>query len=105
MAQDGVTQRRSSTSEDSSLSREAMIWMVGLPDYALPLLLGQRFPRIVNTIAAKWGRGADCRSYLDSLLFDERGNRHGFPFEVVQEIAKLREHFDLLDPPHQDVWQ
>jgi hypothetical protein len=50
--------------------------------------LEQKFPRIVMRMVELWHSGA-CRNYLHSLLLDERGDRQGFPPEVMDELILL----------------
>ncbi|WP_455285843.1 hypothetical protein [Cupriavidus necator] len=102
MAQDHVEQR--TTPDGCALSCETVGWFLRLPDHVQPYQLAWQYPRIVNMLAARWGQVIGCRHYLNSLLFDERGTRRGFSFEIVQEISMLREYFDSLYRPHQDIW-
>jgi hypothetical protein len=55
-----------------------------MPESAIEL----RFPRIARELAARWN-GPDIDAYLDSLLIDTRGNRMGFPPDVLEEIMFL----------------
>lgn len=48
----------------------------------------RRFLRIANELIKRW-KGPDIDTYLDSLLIDTRGNRMGFPEEVLEEIMFL----------------
>lgn len=105
MTHDPAFQRKSPTDDDLTLRSEAIRWMAELPADVRPVELGRSFPRIVNTIAARWFDAAGCRQYLNGLQFDDRGGRHGFSFEIVQEISLLRQHFDAVYPPDSDVWQ
>ncbi|CAJ0787235.1 hypothetical protein LMG18090_02089 [Ralstonia mannitolilytica] len=105
MTQDPASQRKQPGPDDFALNREAIRWLASLPDEVRPIELGRRFPRIINTIAAKWMDFIGCRRYLNSLQMDDRGGRQGFPFEIVQEICALREYFDSLYPPEKDPWQ
>jgi len=50
--------------------------------------LETRFPRIALELAARW-RSPGIDLYIDSLLIDTRGNRMGFPAEVLEEIMFL----------------
>ncbi|MGA4286202.1 hypothetical protein ACI2TJ_05195 [Ralstonia nicotianae] len=97
--------RRPPSTNDFALNRDAIRWLAQLPDEVRPIELGRQFPRIINTIAAKWVDFIGCRRYLNSLQIDERGGRQGFPFVIVQEICTLREYFDSLYPPEKDLWQ
>ncbi|MFJ4290877.1 hypothetical protein ACIP1U_13980 [Cupriavidus sp. NPDC089707] len=105
MTQDPAFHRKTATDDDLTLRRETIRWMAELPEAVRPVELGRAFPRIINTIAAKWFDAVGCRHYLNGLQFDDRGGRQGFSFAIVQEIAALREHFDAVYPPGHDVWQ
>ncbi len=61
----------------------------------------EKFPRIAAALSELWGK-PEYTPYLRSLVFDERGNRQGFPPDVSSELFLL---YGLLD--HQtegDVW-
>lgn len=105
MTHDPAFQRKSLVDNDPPLSPEAIRWMAELPDHVRPVELGRSFPRVVNTIAAKWFDAVGCRRYLNSLEFDDRGGRQGFSFGLVQEIDLLRQHFDAIYPPDHDIWK
>lgn len=105
MTHDPTSQRKQPSPDDFALNRDAMRWLASLPEEVRPIELGRSFPRIINTIAAKWSDFVGCRRYLNGLQIDERGGRQGFPFKVVQEICTLREYFDSLYPPEKDLWQ
>lgn len=48
----------------------------------------QEFPRIVEHVVSLWGTPA-AQDYLKSLVFDERGHRHGFPFDAASDLMML----------------
>jgi len=50
--------------------------------------MGQ-FARVANLIAATWGHAKHFEIYMESLLTDTRGNRKGFPPDVMAELAAL----------------
>lgn len=50
--------------------------------------LEQQFPRIVMRLVELWHH-ASCSEYLRSLLIDERGDRQGFPPEVINDLIML----------------
>jgi hypothetical protein len=59
-------------------------------------LLKSRYPRIHQTLVAIWGTGPG-EAYLDGLIMDERGNRQGFPPEVLRALLVLqRVHFQAF---------
>lgn len=63
--------------------------------------LEEKFPRIAQTLCACWGK-ADCTAYLESLIYDQRGGRQGFPADVGAELLML--HGLLEIQIGGDVW-
>lgn len=53
----------------------------------------QRFPHVLNRIAAEWEAPRRFLQLMDELLLDQRGNRQGFPFESVLELTNFREYY------------
>lgn len=56
----------------------------------------RRFPHIVHNLIKLW-QSAEIDGYMDSLLIDSRGDRQGFPEEVLEELvflAGIRWHFN-----------
>jgi hypothetical protein len=64
-------------------------WAASLPLDAKPTALLRQYPRVANVIAATWGDAAAFRTYMQSLMTDTRGNRRGFPPDVLQELGAL----------------
>jgi hypothetical protein len=50
--------------------------------------LEAKFPRIAKSVRELWGT-PQLDDYLDRLLIDDRGDRHGFPPEVVEALLTL----------------
>jgi len=48
------------------------------------------FPHVLQRIALAWAEPDRLQRALDELMYDERGDRSGFPFEVLAELAELR---------------
>jgi len=48
----------------------------------------QRFSRIAQELATRW-KHDDIDTYLNALLLDDRGNRQGFPADVLEELMFL----------------
>ncbi len=69
-----------------------------------PRTLLYTFPRIANLMAAMWQDANSLRRYVDDLLVDKRGNRQGFPLEVLRELFKLRAYYDELHPGDAVAW-
>lgn len=58
----------------------------------------RRFSRIANELVKRWQRD-DIDAYLNSLMLDDRGNRQGFPPEVLEEIMFLSSiRWQMLHP-------
>jgi len=74
------------------------LWIAGLPDDVRPVELARQYPLIANGIGELWRHVARCDEYLASLVVDLRGNRKGFPLQVVQELTRLRAHYAELHP-------
>ena len=68
-------------------------------------LIQELHPKISQKITQMWG-SVDLQNYLDSIVFDERGGRHGFAENVGVAIFKVYEtHGKLLHPKKNgDVW-
>jgi hypothetical protein len=80
-------------------------WIAKLPRSVQPLALLRQFPRIANMMAGMWQDPQSCRAYLHDLLTDRRGTRKGFSAEIVQELVRLRVHYEHLHPPMLDVYK
>ena len=73
-------------------------WVASLPSEIRPVALLRQYPRIANLIAATWADSRALDTYMRSLMTDERGNRQGFPADVLRELGTLalqRSHEDL----------
>jgi hypothetical protein len=59
-------------------------------------LLKTLFPRIHERLVTLWGSGPG-ETYLDGLIMDDRGNRQGFPPDVLRGLLVLqRIHFQTF---------
>lgn len=63
-----------------------------------PHRLEKDHPHVVERIAEIWG-DRELEAYFQSLILDERCNRHGFAPPVMGEIFLLRNHYLELQPP------
>ena len=79
-------------------------WMAGLPSTVRPTALLRDYARIANVIAAAWCDSKALRGYMDRLFNDDRGNRKGFPPDVLRELLSLREYYDSVDTETQPIW-
>ena len=79
-------------------------WSASLPPNVQPQALLRHYARVVNVIAAVWHDPKSLRSYMDCLCTNERGNRQGFPPNVLHELLELREYYDSLEPEDSLPW-
>jgi hypothetical protein len=96
--------RRRKGAPSNELLKPTFRWAATLPRSVQPLALMRRFPRIGNQLAAVWSDTPAVRSYLDSLLVDDRGNRQGFPPDVLRELLSLRLYHENLHPQNASAW-
>ena len=61
------------------------------------------FERIAKAIEILWG-DKDCEKYLNDLIMDNRGNRRGFPAEVLSAIIKLSVEHSKKFASSDDIW-
>src|SRR5688572_12220991 len=84
---------RRSGPDAKTLTPQAEAFYRAMPPAEYPRRLIEAFPRIANHIAAVHGNSVVLGRYFESLLVDQRGNRHGFDFGVLVDIQNL---FDKL---------
>ena len=64
-------------------------------------IIERNFPRIAATIREQWGKRS-LDDYFAKLVVNDRGNRQGFPMEVlgaILEVSRLHaDQFDLRTP-------
>jgi hypothetical protein len=88
--------RRKPDQPRNVLLKFAVQWADSLPREVQPRALMREFPRIVNMVALLWTEPTRTAldAYMDSLLVDGRGDRQGFPPDVVTDLLTLRAAFD-----------
>ena len=52
--------------------------------------LEAQFQRVADELTRRWP-GPELEPYLDQLIYDPRGRRQGFPFDVMSELLFLAE--------------
>ena len=73
-----------------------------------PQNLERQFPRVLSKIVAAWSSRESISALFSELLIDQRGDRQGFPPEIVREIFQLSIFYDGLSPARKaasDVWR
>jgi hypothetical protein len=73
------------------LNAAAENYFRSLAGVAYPQALASQYPRIAQTIFSLKDDETQLRACFASLIEDARGDRHGFPFEVLMDIQALRE--------------
>ena len=101
--EDWTTRRRSEPA--NGLLKPTFAWASTLPVEAQPRSLMYKFPRIANLLAAMWPDPNSLRRYMDDLLVDKRGNRQGFPVDVLKELFELRAYYDEINPDTSRPWE
>lgn len=61
------------------------------PGLKYPQALASQFPRIVNELVAAKAEPDKLKAVFRELTHDHRGQRHGFPFDVLMDIHDLGE--------------
>jgi hypothetical protein len=77
-----------------------------LPAWILPdvAIIREKYPRIGEKISLLWG-SIELQKYLNNLIFDERGDREGFPPSTAAAILRiLKDHGKLVAVDDGDVW-
>lgn len=82
--------RRDKLPTDRALGGQAIDWLMSLSPDLRPEKLAKQFPRIANALAAVWSDSGERQAALDKLVDSDRKMRAGFPREVRQELAALR---------------
>jgi hypothetical protein len=101
--EDWSTRRKSEPA--NGLLKPTFAWASTLPVEAQPRSLMYKFPRIANLLAAMWPDPNSFRRYMDDLLVDKRGNRQGFPVDVLKELFELRAYYDEFNPDTSRPWE
>lgn len=87
------------------LSDEANAWLADLPESVRPRQLALRYARLANRLCKVWSEPLKCERLLDDLMMDRRGGRKGFPLQVANELATLRDHYFRLHHQGKSAWE
>ena len=79
-------------------------WAAKLPPDVRPTVLLRTYGRIANMLAATWTDPPAFLRCVDELFVDRRGDRKGFPPEVMEELFALRAYYEDLHPSDQRRW-
>ena len=95
--------RRKAEPANVPLSR-TLNWVEGLPSSVKPTALLRQYARIANVLAATWDDPKALSSYMDCLFREDRGNRKGFPSDILCELLALQEYHAKLDAKNVSTW-
>ena len=91
--------------DDLKLSAAGLSWLASIEQPARPIKLAAAFPRIVNRMAKLWKMPGLANRYLEELLTDTRGNRKGFPLNILMELGTLKDYYQAkVFPIRHDAW-
>jgi len=97
--------QRRTQQPSNELSLATLEWLQGLPAEVRPEALPNQYGRVANALRLCWGRPEACLDYFEDLLIDRRGDRLGFPADVVMEIAVLKDYYEAaVHGAAQTVW-
>jgi hypothetical protein len=91
--------------DDLELSAAGLSWLASIEQSVRPIRLAAAFPRIANRMAKLWKMPREMDRYFEELLADTRGNRKGFPLNILMELSTLKDHYQAkMFPNRRDVW-
>ena len=64
-----------------------------------------RYARLANRLAKAWKEPQKCERLLDDLMMNRRGGRKGFPLQVANELASLRDYYFKLHHHGKSAWE
>ncbi len=88
-----------------TLDLEATAWISAMPASVQPRQLALRYARLVNRLCQAWKEPVKCERLLDELMMDRRGGRKGFPLQIANELATLRDYHFKLHHQGKSAWE
>ena len=95
--------KRSQTAAEP-LSDATTAWIAEMPEAVQPRQLALRYARLANKLCKVWTDPLKCEPLLDDLMMDRRGGRKGFPLQVANELATLRDYYFKLPHHGTSAW-
>ena len=96
--------KRSQTAAEP-LSDATTAWIAEMPEAVQPRQLALRYARLANKLCKVWTDPLKCEPLLDDLMMDRRGGRKGFPLQVADELATLRDYYFKLHHHGKSAWE
>jgi len=68
-------------------------------------IIFEKYPDVGKKISQNWG-SSRLHDYLNSIIFDERGGRQGFPEQIGSALFRVHEGHSTLFPEIKrgDIW-
>ena len=80
-----------------ALTPKTHVWLARLPPRYQPLATARHHPHIVNRLCEMWQAPAELPAHFSELMLSTRpGQREGFAFEVLTELADLQAMVELM---------
>ncbi len=80
-----------------ALTPKTHVWLARLPPRYQPLATARRHPHLVNRLCELWQTPAQLPAHLSELMLSTRlGQREGFTFEILTELADLQAMVELM---------
>jgi hypothetical protein len=96
--------KRAQTATET-LSDATTAWIAEMPESVQPRQLALRYARLANRLCKVWTDPLKCERLLDDLMMDRRGGRKGFPLQVANELATLRDYYFKLHHHGKSAWE
>ena len=91
--------------EAEALNDATTAWMAEMPESVQPRQLALRYARLANRLCKVWTDPLKCERLVDELMMDRRGGRKGFPLQVANELATLRDYYFKLHHQGKSAWE
>ena len=88
-----------------TLNGETTAWISAMPASVQPRQLALRYARLANRLCQAWKDPGKCERLLDELMMDRRGGRKGFPLQIANELATLRDYHFRLTHHGKSAWE
>ncbi|MGE0310215.1 MAG: hypothetical protein AB7P21_01150 [Lautropia sp.] len=79
--------------------------LLALPETVVPRETCAKHPLIVERLLGAWRDPRAFRAALQGITMDDRSQRQGFPFQVVNELGLLGDYYDrFVFPEKRGAW-